>query len=105
VAFNPVKEGELCSISSDGVAKFWDVKTKSATNTVTGLGEAFTLAWCPDGESVIVGNKVGKLHTLACSRIILVKKANGARPTISMFCPQRSRHQFHLTSNQCRQIK
>ena len=58
VAFNPVKEGELCSISSDGVAKFWDVKTKSATNTVTGLGEAFTLAWCPDGESVIVGNKV-----------------------------------------------
>lgn len=58
VAFNPVKELELCSVSSDGTVKFWDVKTKSLLNEVKGLGEAFTLAWSPDGEYVIVGNKV-----------------------------------------------
>lgn len=58
VAFNPVKELELCSVSSDGTVRFWDVKTKSVLNEVKGLGEAFTLAWSPDGEYVIVGNKV-----------------------------------------------
>jgi len=58
VAFNPVKDAELCSVSSDGVVKFWDVRTKAVINEVKGLGDAFTLAWCPDGQSLIVGNKV-----------------------------------------------
>lgn len=58
VAFNPVRELELCSVGSDGTVKFWDVKTKALINEVKGLGEAFTLAWSPDGEYLIVGNKV-----------------------------------------------
>lgn len=58
VAFNPTKEAELCSVSSDGVAKFWDVRTRAVINEVSGLGDAFTLAWSPDGESLVVGNKV-----------------------------------------------
>lgn len=59
VAFNPVKDAELCSISSDGVVKFWDVRTKAVINEIKGLGDAFTLAWNPDGETLLVGNKVG----------------------------------------------
>ncbi len=58
VAFNPAKELELCSVSSDGVARFWDVKNKVVLNEVRGLGETFTLAWSPQGEYVVVGNKV-----------------------------------------------
>lgn len=58
VAFNPVKDAELCSVSNDGTVKFWDVRTKNCVNEVKGLGEAFTLAWDPEGESLIVGNKV-----------------------------------------------
>ena len=58
VAFNPVKDAELCSVSSDGVVKFWDVRTKACVNEVKDLGSAFSLAWAPDGESLIVGNKV-----------------------------------------------
>jgi WD40 repeat protein len=58
VAFNPTRDGELCSVSSDGVVKFWDVRTKAVINEIKGLGEAFTLAWSPDGESLLVGNKV-----------------------------------------------
>lgn len=58
VAFNPVKDAELCSVSSDGVVKFWDVRTKNCVNEVKGLGDAFTLAWHPDGETLVVGNKV-----------------------------------------------
>lgn len=62
VAFNPVKDAELASVSSDGVVKFWDVRTKAVINEVKGLGEAFTLVWAPDGSSLIVGNKVCALH-------------------------------------------
>lgn len=58
VAFNPTKDAELCSVSSDGVVKFWDVRTKACFNEVKGLGDAFTLAWAPDGQTLIVGNKV-----------------------------------------------
>jgi len=61
VAFNPVKDAELCSVSNDGIVKFWDVRTKNCVNEVRGLGEAFTLAWAPDGGSLIVGNKVGTI--------------------------------------------
>lgn len=58
VAFNPVKDTELCSLSNDGVLKVWDVRAKSCVNEIKGLGEAFTMVWHPDGESLIVGNKV-----------------------------------------------
>ncbi|RKF63352.1 putative WD repeat-containing protein C18B5.10c [Erysiphe neolycopersici] len=58
VSFNPVKDAELCSVSSDGVIRFWDVRSKAIINEVKGLGETFTLAWAPNGESLIVGNKV-----------------------------------------------
>lgn len=61
-AFNPSKESELCSVDSDGVAKFWDVKTKAITNEVTGLGWALTLTWSPDGQTLLIGNKVGLSH-------------------------------------------
>ncbi|VUC36167.1 unnamed protein product [Clonostachys rosea] len=65
VAFNPTKDAELCSISSDGVAKFWDVRTKACFNEVKGLGEAFTLAWAPDGQTLIVGNKDDNIFVLS----------------------------------------
>lgn len=62
VAFNPVKDAELCSLSADGVLKLWDVRTKTCINEVKGLGSAVSLAWHPDGESIIVGNKVGRSY-------------------------------------------
>ncbi|KJZ79125.1 hypothetical protein HIM_01276 [Hirsutella minnesotensis 3608] len=57
VAFNPTKDAELCSVSGDGVVKFWDVRTKACFNEVKGLGEALSLAWAPDGQTLLVGNK------------------------------------------------
>lgn len=45
-------------MSSDGVVKFWDVRTKACINEVKGLEDAFTLAWAPDGQTLVVGNKV-----------------------------------------------
>ncbi|CAK7235935.1 hypothetical protein SBRCBS47491_009465 [Sporothrix bragantina] len=57
VAFNPIKDAELCSMSIDGVVKFWDVRTKTCTHEVRDLGEATTLAWAPDGDYLIVGSR------------------------------------------------
>ncbi|KAF4971159.1 hypothetical protein FZEAL_9913 [Fusarium zealandicum] len=65
VAFNPTKDAELCSVSSDGVVKFWDVRTKACFNEVKGLGDAFTLAWAPDGETLLVGNKADVIYILS----------------------------------------
>ncbi|KAK3192728.1 hypothetical protein K4F52_001082 [Lecanicillium sp. MT-2017a] len=65
VAFNPTKDAELCSVSSDGVVKFWDVRTKACFNEVTGLGDAFTLVWAPDGQTLVVGNKADNLFVLS----------------------------------------
>lgn len=58
VRFNPIKDAELCVVSADGAVKFWDVRNKALLNEVKGLGELFTLVWHPEGECVIVGNKV-----------------------------------------------
>jgi THO complex subunit 3 len=65
VAFNPVKDAELCSLSSDGVLKLWDARSKACLNEVKGLGSALTMVWHPDGESILVGNKVNALCVCA----------------------------------------
>ncbi|KAF5237498.1 hypothetical protein FANTH_10785 [Fusarium anthophilum] len=68
VAFNPTKDAELCSVSSDGVVKFWDVRTKACFNEVKGLGDAFTLVWAPDGNTLLVGNKADTIFVLSPSQ-------------------------------------
>ncbi|KAI4211157.1 MAG: hypothetical protein LQ351_006057 [Letrouitia transgressa] len=57
VAWNPVKEAELASVSSDGTCKFWDVKTKTCTASVPLGGEGLTIAWSGDGSVVLAGRK------------------------------------------------
>ena len=58
VGWNPTKEAELASVSSDGTCKFWDVKTKTCTATVSLGGDGLTIAWAADGSVIIVGRKV-----------------------------------------------
>ncbi|KAK3906204.1 WD40-repeat-containing domain protein [Staphylotrichum tortipilum] len=65
IAFNPVKDAELCSVSNDGVVKFWDVRTKTCVNEVKSLGNAHSLAWAPDGSSVLVGNRRGEVFQIS----------------------------------------
>ena len=58
MAWNPIKEAELASVSSDSTCKFWDVKTKTCLATVS-LGEpGFTVTWAADGSVCLVGLKV-----------------------------------------------
>lgn len=57
VAWNPVKEAELASVSSDGTCKFWDVRSKTCTASVPLGGEGLTIAWSGDGSTVLAGRK------------------------------------------------
>lgn len=58
VAWNPTREAELASCSADGTVRFWDVRSKNAVGKVEVGGDAFTLAWRPDGSELVVGRKV-----------------------------------------------
>ncbi|KAM7190360.1 THO complex subunit 3 [Naviculisporaceae sp. PSN 640] len=87
VAFNPVKDAELCSVSGDGVVKLWDVRTKSCVNEVKGLGHAHSLAWAPDGSSLLVGNKSGLLFEISPAQFSVVSTHKMPVETYQMaFC-------------------
>jgi len=58
VAFHPINENELASCSTDGMVRFWDIRTKASVGGVE-VGEVpFTLAWTPDGSEIMAGRKV-----------------------------------------------
>jgi THO complex subunit 3 len=58
VIFNPVRDSELASCSSDGTVRFWDVRSKTCVSRLDVGGEAFTLSWSADGSVLLVGRKV-----------------------------------------------
>lgn len=58
VEWNPTKEAELASVSSDGTCRFWDVRSKACIATVQLGGEGLTVAWAGDGSVAMVGRKV-----------------------------------------------
>ncbi|KAI4105603.1 MAG: hypothetical protein L6R37_002681 [Teloschistes peruensis] len=57
VAWNPTKEAELASVSSDGTCRFWDVRSKTCIATVPLGGEGLTIGWANDGSLVLAGRK------------------------------------------------
>lgn len=58
VAFHPINENELASCGTDGMVRFWDIRTKASVGGVE-VGEVpFTLAWTPDGSEIVAGRKV-----------------------------------------------
>ncbi|KAB8215631.1 WD40-repeat-containing domain protein [Aspergillus novoparasiticus] len=57
VLFNPVRDSELASCSSDGTVRFWDVRSKTCVSRLDVGGEAFTLSWSADGSTMVVGRK------------------------------------------------
>lgn len=77
VAFHPINENELASCSTDGMVRFWDIRTKAIVGEVR-VGQPapprgskderdespFTLAWCPDGSTIVAGRKDNRLVTI-----------------------------------------
>ncbi|GKZ68195.1 hypothetical protein AnigIFM60653_007027 [Aspergillus niger] len=57
VVFNPVRDSELASCSTDGTVRVWDVRSKTCVSRLDVGGEAFTLSWSADGRVMIVGRK------------------------------------------------
>lgn len=64
IGWNPIKEAELASASSDGTCKFWDVRSKTCIATVPLMGsDGWTLCWAADGSVVMIGRKVRPLES------------------------------------------
>ncbi|KAJ4296375.1 hypothetical protein N0V90_006420 [Kalmusia sp. IMI 367209] len=57
VAFHPINENELASCSTDGMVRFWDVRSKASVGEVRVGEQPFTLAWTPDGTHIVAGRK------------------------------------------------
>ncbi|KAJ5606172.1 hypothetical protein N7510_008953 [Penicillium lagena] len=57
VVFNPVRDAELASCSTDGTVRIWDVRSKTCVSRLDIGGEPFTLSWSPDGTTIIAGRK------------------------------------------------
>ncbi|KAK5023832.1 hypothetical protein LTS07_008957 [Exophiala sideris] len=57
VLFNPVREFELASCSSDGTVRFWDTRSKTCVTKLEVGGEPFTLSWSGDGSVLLAGTK------------------------------------------------
>jgi THO complex subunit 3 len=61
VAFHPINENELASCTSDGMVRFWDIRSKASVGEIKVGEQPFTLAWTPDGTEIVAGRKV-RLH-------------------------------------------
>ncbi|KAK4144655.1 WD40-repeat-containing domain protein [Dichotomopilus funicola] len=72
IAFNPAKETELGSVSNDGVVRLWDVRTKACVNEIEGMGSAHSLAWAPDGSSLLVANRSGELFQVSPAKSAII---------------------------------
>lgn len=58
VAFHPINENELASCGTDGMVRFWDVRSKASVGEVKVGEQPFVLAWTPDGTEIVAGRKV-----------------------------------------------
>jgi THO complex subunit 3 len=58
VSFHPINENELASCGTDGMVRFWDIRSKASVGEVKVGEQPFTLAWTPDGNEIVVGRKV-----------------------------------------------
>ncbi|MCJ1443467.1 MAG: hypothetical protein MMC23_003965 [Stictis urceolatum] len=66
VAWNPVKESELVSVSLDGTVRFWDVRSKGCIETVKLDSEGLSLSWAMDGSMVMAGSRKDEtLHPIS----------------------------------------
>ncbi|KAL8755645.1 MAG: hypothetical protein Q9184_004738 [Pyrenodesmia sp. 2 TL-2023] len=57
VAWNPTKDAELASVSSDGTCRFWDVKSRTCIASIPLGGEGLTIGWSSDGTVALAGRK------------------------------------------------
>ncbi|KAF1939391.1 WD40 repeat-like protein [Clathrospora elynae] len=74
VAFHPINENELASCSTDGMVRFWDIRSKASVGEVKVGEQPFTLAWTPDGSEMVAGRKDNVLVTIDRATLSIVSE-------------------------------
>ncbi|PGH27403.1 hypothetical protein AJ80_00881 [Polytolypa hystricis UAMH7299] len=90
VLFNPIKESELASCSSDGTVRIWDVRSKNCVSRIDVGGEAFTLSWSADGSVLVAGRKDDVLIPISvesASTPVIIQPADGTAPAPTPTAP------------------
>ncbi|KKK20637.1 hypothetical protein P175DRAFT_0465311 [Aspergillus ochraceoroseus IBT 24754] len=82
VLFNPVRDSELASCSTDGSVRIWDVRSKTCVSRLDVGGEAFTLSWSADGSVLIVGRKDDTLIPISVESPSTPSILNSGMPTV-----------------------
>lgn len=57
LVWNPVHPESLASAAGDKTVKFWDIRTASASNSITTSGPNINIAFHPEGNLVAVGDR------------------------------------------------
>ncbi|KNG48718.1 tho complex subunit 3 [Stemphylium lycopersici] len=84
VSFHPINENELASCGTDGMVRFWDIRSKASVGEVKVGEQPFTLTWTPDGNEIVAGRKDNLLVTIDRAALSIV-----------------SEHRQPLQTNQC----
>ncbi|KAI5295702.1 hypothetical protein KEM52_000495 [Ascosphaera acerosa] len=87
VAFNPAKEGELATCSSDGTVRFWDVRAKARVASLDVGGKAISLSWSADGRVCLVGRTDNTLVPVSVPAMAAVPSSNPSNHTASSTSP------------------
>lgn len=104
VAFNPVSESELASCGSDGTVRFWDVRTKASIGEVKVGGDAYTLAWKPDGKDIVVGRKDDTLIPISRSTLTQISSHRQNVQTNQTIFGWAGKHLFVTNGDGCVKI-
>ena len=100
VSFHPINENELASCGTDGMVRFWDIRSKASVGEVKVGEQPFTLAWTPDGNEIVAGRKVPNhsihilRHTDSLQDNLLVTIDRAAFSIVS-------EHQQSIQTNHC----
>jgi len=57
VAWNPVLDAELASVSEDSTVRFWDVRARKESAQVKLGGGGLSIAWRGNGQELVVGRR------------------------------------------------
>lgn len=72
LVWHPFNPERLASVSEDKSLRIWDIRAGKAVSTVSVPDSPLNLAWSPDAQHIVVGNKVNLLAVVSVDQQAVV---------------------------------